>query len=71
MATQGWYEYATLDGVARSVRVDEIACVRQDLWVRRDGGSDEFTKLVSRTGAVLARVPKDYDVVMAELGEGG
>ena len=69
MATKGWYEYETLDGVARSVRVSEVAAVRQDFWRHRAGGSDEFTKLVSRTGAVLARVPKDYAVVMAELGE--
>ena len=64
-----WYDYVTLEGERRSVKRSEIAVVRQDFWRHRDGGgSDEWVKLVSRTGAVLARVPKGYARVMQELG---
>ena len=69
MDTQ-WYRYKTVEGRWRAVRKSDVACIREDTWVTAGGGREHYTKLVSASGTILARVPLLYADVIDDFGIG-
>lgn len=66
-----WYEYKTVEGKRRAVRIQDVACIREDTWTVSGGGKEHYTKLVSASGTILARVPLLYEDVLVDMGLGG